>query len=101
MAGRGNPNWKPGVSGNPSGKRPASITPFLEAIGAEIYGDSGKTRFEMLARAMWNKAIDDQDYSVCKWITERLDGLPVAKQEISGADGEPVKLVIEYVDKAE
>jgi len=55
----------------------------------------------MLARAMWNKAIDDQDYSVCKWITERLDGLPIARQEITGDDGEPLKLVIEYVDKAE
>ena len=93
--------FQKGQSGNPGGRPKAKITPFLEAIGNEPYGEDGKTKFEALARAMWAKAIDDQDYSVCKWITERLDGLPVAKQEISGTDGEPVKLVIEYVDKAE
>lgn len=90
----GNPNWVKGKSANPGGRPKAKITPFLEAIGNEPYGDSGKTRFEMLARAMWNKAIDEQDYSVCKWITERLDGLPVAKQEITGDNGEPIVLNI-------
>lgn len=88
--------FQKGQSGNPSGRPKAKITPFLEALGQEKLED-GNTRYEALARKMWDSALNDDDKSIGKWIVDRLDGLAVAKVEHSGEDGEPIAIKIEYV----
>lgn len=85
----GNPNWTEGQSGNPAGrpKKGNALTDILRTVGAE--NEDGKTRNEKLAAILWAKALDG-DMAAIKYIYDRIDGQPIATQEITGKDGAPV-----------
>ena len=88
--------FKPGNCANPKGRprKEHSLTAILEQLGDEPWGESGVTRKQALAALLWQKAIDEGDMPAIKYIYDRIDGLPVAKQEISGNDGEPVSIKV-------
>ena len=75
-----NPNWKPGISGNPSGRpKGKSIGKWLMELG-RIEKD-GKPRnqiiAELLLEAAENKTISDKArLEIAKFITELEDGKP-------------------------
>jgi hypothetical protein len=83
-----------GKSGNPNGrpKRGDSLTDILRELGNTQdvnYNGEPIERKRAIAEAIWKKAISEGDFQSIKFLYDRLDGLPVAKQEITGADGEP------------
>ncbi len=41
------------------------------------------------------------DTAARKWLSDYLIGSPVQKQEVTGADGAALKIVVEYVDDAD
>ena len=90
--------WKPGQSGNPSGspKRENSLTHILEQIGSEPVDETGLTRKQALARLMWSKALDDVDMTAMKYIYDRIDGSPRQAVEMTGADGDPIEVVVKF-----
>jgi hypothetical protein len=78
--------FKPGQSGNPSG-RPKS-RPFKEAIDAAIKkaggGDDGKDFLEVIARALLEKAASG-DVPAIKEFGDRYDGKVAQGVEMSGS----------------
>ena len=98
--------FQKGVSGNPGGrpKRGESLTDILRKLGDiedVVYNGTTISRKQAVAEAIWQKAIAEKDLQAIKYLYDRIDGLPVARQEVSGEDGEPFKLLIEYVDTKE
>jgi len=63
-----NPNWKPGVSGNPNG-RPKKGETFTDILNAEY---DKRT----LLDKMWSRAIEDDDFQAMKYLMDRWDGMP-------------------------
>lgn len=94
--------FKPGQSGNPRGRprKENSLTAILEQLGdlADVsFNGEQIPRKRALAEAIWQKAIVDKDLMAIKYIFDRVDGTPIQVNEISGTDGEPLKVKIEYV----
>ena len=94
----GNPNWTKGQSANPAGrpKKEHSLTHILEQIGSEPVDETGLTRKQALARLMWSKALDDGDMPAMKYIYDRIDGSPKQAVEMTGADGDPIEVVVKF-----
>lgn len=98
--------FKKGQSGNPTGrpKRETTLSFILEQL-ADIKDVDFKgekiARKQALAEAIWQKAIVDKDFQAIKYIYDRCDGTPVQMSEISGRDGDPVSILVEYVSKAQ
>jgi len=67
MAGNGNPNWVPGVSGNPKG-RPKKGETLTDALAEAI--DK-----EMLANALLT-LVEKGDIQAIKYAYDRIDGRP-------------------------
>jgi hypothetical protein len=90
--------FMPGQSGNPAGrpKKEQCLTETLRKIADEPLTPEGLTRREALARLLWDKALVDGDMPAIKYLYDRVDGLPVAKQEISGTDGEPLEVMVRF-----
>lgn len=68
--------WKKGQSGNPNGrpKKGQALTEILAELG-NLEGAEGKTRAELLAEALWQKALEG-DLVAIKYIYDRIDGTP-------------------------
>jgi hypothetical protein len=89
------PRWKPGVSGNPSGKNGAknfsSLTQALRKIGFEIDPDdkskSGANYYETAARCYWWNAVHgfngQGSHKAIEAIASRLDGKPVETVQLN------------------
>ena len=91
--------FKPGVSGNPDGKPPGSISVVAELKKkleeVPIDGNPEKKRYlDMLIIKVIKKALADGDVSMIKDIIDRVDGRP--KQSVSmGSDSEsPLQVVV-------
>lgn len=88
-----NPNWKPGVSGNPNGRPPSqrALTEILKRAGNKTLVKDGKriSRKRVLAEMAWNLAttgqaqfldgkelvLDPVDWwQVVKFIYQHIDG---------------------------
>lgn len=67
---RGNPNWKPGVSGNPNG-RPTKGESLTEALEKAIDKDE-------LAELLKMMAFEKHDIVAIKYIYDRIGGTPTA-----------------------
>jgi hypothetical protein len=79
MAGKGNPNWKKGKSGNPNG-RPVGSFSVVEAIKRklqEINPADQRTWLESLIETIFQKSVIDKDTTMIKEMITRIDGLPV------------------------
>lgn len=79
----------PGNNANPGGRprKGNALTEILRTVGADA--EDGKTKNEKLAAILWAKALDG-DMAAIKYIYDRIDGQPIATQEITGKDGAPV-----------
>lgn len=85
--------FRPGQSGNPSGKNSgksySSLTQALRKIGfeADPEDDSGRSYYEVAARVYWwnaNHGSNGQgSYKAIESIAARLDGKPVETQNVN------------------
>ena len=83
--------WKPGQSGNPNGrpKKGHSITGIIRTMMTE------KPEIKRaLGATIIKAAVEDKDMTAIRLIWNYLDGLPIAKQELSGKDGAPLGVVV-------
>lgn len=80
-----NPNWKPGVSGNPNGRPPKgeALTDILNS----------KLDKEQIVDKMIEIAVEKEDLSAIKYIFDRLDGRPKESIEHSGDMERPVFII--------
>jgi hypothetical protein len=78
--------FKPGVSGNPAGKRPGtrSFTTKVREALEKIADGKDYTYEEAFIKAILKKGIVDQDTGIMRTIWEQLDGKPLQKTEHSG-----------------
>lgn len=74
----GNPAWVKGVSGNPAGKPPGSVSVVAELKRKiqEVPLGQQKTYLQLLVDRLLKKSIADGDISAIKEIINRIDGLP-------------------------
>jgi hypothetical protein len=72
---RGNPAWKPGVSGNPAGrpKKEQTLTDLLTKYGEKVHKKTQKQYRALLIERMWYFAIKG-DMAIAKYIVDRIDG---------------------------
>lgn len=89
--------FQKGVSGNPGGRPKKDWTwgQLLEEVANEIEPKSGRPFKELVSRRLWIDAVNG-NIAAQKEIMNRMEGLPIAKTEISGKDGE--KLEIEIIE---
>ena len=101
-----NGRFVPGAVSNPNGrpKKGEALTDILKELGnAKIgTGDNAIERKKALAEVLGSKAIDDRDIVAAKYIFDRIDGTPIARNEISGPDGESLTAIqIEFIGAVE
>lgn len=82
-----------GVSGNPKGRSPREVEEDYRAILV-----SNVTK-EDWAQIVKRAVVDAKkgDTAARKFIADYLIGLPVQRQEHTGADGNALKILVEYV----
>ena len=91
--------FKPGESGNPGGRpRKRPITEIYERMLAD--GHTQKEIEDAMRRALKSRGRGNQAVAALKEIADRVEGRPTERVEHTGADGEPLALVIKMV-KAE
>jgi len=81
----GNPNWKPGVSGNPNG-RPKKGETLTDLLGEKLDKDKFVRRLISLA---WKG-----DMTAIKYIYDRIDGAIPQKSQIEAEVKQDVKFNI-------
>lgn len=74
----GNPLWRPGVSGNPSGKRALKV--LTDRVRMELA--QNPHRVNKIAEAIIAKA-EDGDLAAATMIWDRLEGKPLQTMEIN------------------
>ena len=86
--------FQKGQSGNPGGrpKKEWTWAGLLEQVGEEIEPKSGKKLKDLVSKRLWVLAINGNIHAI-KELFNRMDGLPVAKQEITGEDGKPIPII--------
>ena len=89
----------PGHTANPNGrpKKGTSITELLNKYLDDCNDGDTVTRKERLIQKMYEKADQDCYFPAQKYIIDRIDGEPVKTQEISGPEGEPLSIRVEFV----
>ena len=73
---KGNPAWQKGISGNPAGKPPGSVS-IVAAIKAklqEIDPKKKKTYLKLFTEQLFEKALTEGDSSIMRDIIDRVDG---------------------------
>lgn len=88
--------WKPGQSGNPSGR--PKTKPFKEAIRRAVEAAGTDTeKLDRLATALYAKALEG-DVSAIREIGDRLDG-KVAQAIIGGDEEDPAVQHIHRIER--
>lgn len=95
--------WKPGQSGNPAGKQKgrsvtARLRDLLDAVelgGKEI--PNGKQVADLLAEVILKNALKG-DHRFVATVLDRTEGKVADKTEITGPDGGPNHVTVEFVD---
>jgi hypothetical protein len=92
----GNPAWKKGVSGNPKG-RPKKADCLINCLKDELErkGSDGLTNEQHIAAILVIKAMQG-DMTAIKLAFEYTAGKPAQAISVSGDDGGPVRIVVEY-----
>lgn len=83
-----------GISGNPKGRaKKVHEVKFLDLMRAEVKEEDWLTIIRTaIAFAKANDAI------ARKWLSDYLIGAPIQRQEVTGAEGAPLKILVEYAD---
>ena len=91
--------WKPGQSGNPSG-RPAgeSFTTILRAALEAGHKKAPSWRHALVAKAVLMAAAGDLD--AMKWIADRTDGKVKDHLELTGEGGGALRVEVCYRDES-
>lgn len=87
--------WEKGKSGNPAGRPKGSGISITRAIKLElekIPNGERRSNLELLVKKIMKKAMKEGDSQTIKQVWAYIDGLPVAKTELSGPDGEPLNI---------
>lgn len=92
----GNPNWKPGVSGNPNGRprKQRALSELLRTVG-NLRGDDGVPKKRALAEMVWSLALKG-DLVAARMIYEYCDGKPMQRVELGGPDNGPIALTFDH-----
>ena len=85
MAKRGNPNWKPGISGNPNGRPPNedSLNNLLREEIEKADPNQELKNKEIIAAALVRMAKEGNRQAI-EYIFNRLDGTPKQNLEVTG-----------------
>ena len=81
------------INRNGAPKREWTWSGLLEQIGEEIEVKSGQKFKDLVSKRLWIDAVNGS-LGAQKEILNRMDGLPIAKQEIYGKDGSPLSINI-------
>lgn len=87
--------FMPGVSGNPNGRPEGSVS-IVEGIKRklmEIEPINKKTYLDLLLNTYFKNAIKDGDTGLIRDMINRVDGMPLQKQEFTGDTGIKVNIV--------
>jgi len=91
--------WKPGVSGNPHGRKPKAdclVSCIKDELSKKAHG-SEFTNEQMIAFALVNKAKAGDPVAI-RLTLEYVVGRPVQPVNLGGDNG-PVEIVVRYADK--
>jgi hypothetical protein len=94
--------FKPGQSGNPSGRPPAILSDAYREVLAEAFeGDSAARSYARLIALGQARAAIKGNTAAAKEIADRTEGKAKEAIEISGKDGAPLKfnLNVRFVDE--
>ncbi len=71
--------FKPGVSGNPSGRPPKehSLTDLLREALEQPHDETGKTKKQHVIETLYEIATKKQDVVMLKYLFDRIDGKPL------------------------
>jgi len=75
------------IKGNPGGGRPEGSISIVEGIKRklmEIEPENKKTYLELFLNSYFRKAIKEKDPQIMKDFINRVDGMPLQKNEVSG-----------------
>lgn len=93
--------WKKGQSGNPKGRPSFSITALVkEKLQTKPEGMK-ETYAELLIKRILNKAIKEGNEAMIRNLWQYMDGMPKQSHELTGAQGKPLFLPSELLDKNE
>ena len=95
-----NGRFKVGNPGGPGRPRGFSLLAILEAeLKKAIDGDTTKIQAqEIIAKYVREHMIENSDKGAIQDAIDRFDGEPIKTQEITGKDGEPLTVRVEFVD---
>ena len=88
----------PGHTANPNGrpKGMSLVSIMKEELGMYLSEEGDITKAKQMIRDYINNAAENNDGIAIRDMIDRIDGKPLAKQEITGKDGEPITLKIEF-----
>ena len=99
--------WKPGQSGNPSG-RPRAGTSWADAVRAygkctfdeltHLLKDKSTTARELAVIRYFLNQINDPQPGLANFLAERADGKLPTPLEVSGDPAQPIKIQVAYVN---
>jgi hypothetical protein len=83
--------FKPGQSGNPNG-RPKKGGTLTDLIASKINRDD-------LAQMIIDMAVKEKNFEAMKLIWAYFDGKPVDRKEVTGEDGNALRIQVVYADR--
>jgi hypothetical protein len=89
----------PGNTANPNGRPPRfSLVALIEReLRKRLDDTTDKTKAEKIVEEYIDKTLETIDGQAIRDLADRFDGKPTNKTEVTGANGEPITLKVEFV----
>jgi hypothetical protein len=92
--------FKPGQSGNPSGRPKTNLNSILSAeLQKKFEGNKKLTNEAMIVKTLLKLAIEDENLEALKYVYDRMEGRMKDNVEIGAVDGMPVNFTLKLGDK--